>query len=397
MRKTPLPFALPDITEAEVAAVAEVLRSGWLTAGPKVAAFETAFEEQTGFAHAVAVNSGTAALHLALSAIGLEEGDEVITSPYTFASTAAVVRYFGARPVFCDIEAESLNLDPSLLLQHLSPKTRAIIVVHVAGNLANTQAVCDFARRYGLVVIEDAAHALPVQAKRSPADFVCFNFYATKALTSAEGGMVCTRRPEWAAHLRQMAQHGLSRDAWSRNGQGGSWYYQVQAAGYKYNLSDVSAALGLVQLERSQEMWQRRLEIARAYNKVFAEVPELQVPQVTVPHSWHLYTLRLDLTRLEIGRSSFVEELRERGIGTGVHFIPLHLQPYYQQTFGYEPDDCPVAHREYLREVSLPIYSRMTDRDVRDVIKAVLQTVKENIRARQTAVAPRRDLRLVGA
>ena len=394
MRKSPLPFSLPDITEAEVDAVSQVLRSGWITTGPKVAEFETAFRQETGFAHSIAVSSGTAALHLALSAIGLEEGDEVITSPYTFSSTAASVRYFGARPVFCDIEADSLNLDPSQLERHLSPKTKAIIVVHVAGNLAKTKAIAEFAARYGLVLIEDAAHLLPSQAKHSPADFVCFNFYATKALTSAEGGMICTRNPVWAAHCRQMANHGLSRDSWQRFGKEGAWYYQVMAAGYKYNLTDIAAALGVVQLERSQSMSARRQQIAQAYQHAFAEIPQLELPQATTPHSWHLYMLRLNLPQLSISRAGFVEELQAHNIGSSVHFIPLHIQPYYQDQFGYEAHDCPVAYGQYLREVSLPIYSRMSDQDVRDVVKAVRQIVREH-KAPLVRAGVSREMRLV--
>lgn len=390
MRDHFLPFAQPDIGEAERQQVQEVLESGWLTTGAKTQQFETWFAAAVGAEHAIAVNSCTAAMHLALEAAGLERGDEVITSPYTFAATAEVVRYFDARPVLVDVRPEDLNLDPNLVEESITKRTRAIVPVHVGGLPAEMDVICEIAAKKGLAVIEDAAHAFPASYRDHPIGAtkcrlpqpsfhaVCFSFYATKSITTGEGGMITTADGALADRCRIMALHGISRDAWKRYTAEGSWYYEIEAPGFKYNMTDVAAAMGLAQLSKAAQMWQRRTEIARRYSQAFAGVPQLQVPheRADCQHAWHLYMLRLYLSRLRIDRAQFIQELQERKIGSSVHFIPLHLHPYYRETYGYRPEDYPVAHREYQREISLPIYSRMTGADVQSVIDAVLDVVE---------------------
>jgi len=387
-----LPFALPDVDDTEIAEVAAVIRSGWLTSGAKVAQFEKEFAAFVGARYAVAVNSCTAAMHLALEAIGLQDGDEVIVPTYTFAATAEVVRYFGARPVLVDIDPATLCVDPARVEAAISPRTRAIIPVHFAGLAAEMDDIRAVAARHGLKVIEDAAHAFPTKYTGrmvgSISDFTCFSFYATKTLTTGEGGMICTDHEEWAARCRMMSLHGISRDAWKRYTAEGSWFYEVVAPGYKYNLTDVAAAMGLAQLHKADRMRERRARIAARYTAAFRDMPELE-PAPEAPaggqHAWHLYALRLNLDSLAIDRARLFEELRARKIGSSVHFIPLHLHPYYRDTYGYKPEDFPVALREYQREVSLPIYSKMTDDDVQYVIDAVREIAERHAGGRPEA------------
>lgn len=386
MKRESLPFALPDVDEGELGRIAEVLRSGWVTTGPKTKQFEAEFAAAVGARHAIAVNSCTAAMHLALEAIGLQRGDEVITTPYTFAATAEVVRYFDARPVLVDVDERTLNLRPDLLEDAVTARTRAIIPVHIAGLPAKMDDILAIARRHGLKVIEDAAHAFPTRYKGrtigSIGDFTCFSFYATKTITTGEGGMICTGDDEWAERCRVMALHGISKDAWKRYTAEGSWYYEIIAPGYKYNMTDIAAAVGLAQLAKAERMWARRRAIARHYDEAFRALPELQRPadRDDCQHAWHLYMLRLNLDLLQVDRARFVEEMKRRHVGTSVHFIPLHLHPYYRETYGYQPEDFPVAYREYLREVSLPIYSKMSDQDVEHVIDAVTDVVQTHRR-----------------
>jgi perosamine synthetase len=376
-----LPFALPDTDDSEARAIADVLKSGWVTTGPKAKEFEERFAQAVGARHAVAVSSCTAAMHLALEAIGLQSGDEVITSPYTFAATAEVVRYFNAKPVFVDVDATTLNLSVDQVESAVTPRTRAMIPVHYAGLPANLDPILLLARRHSLRVVEDAAHAFPSAYHGRPigsiGDLTCFSFYATKAITTGEGGMVTTDSPEFADRCRVMSLHGISKDAWKRYTAEGSWYYEIIAPGYKYNMTDLAAAMGLVQLEKAERMRQRREMIAERYHSAFRGRAELQIPagQPDCKHAWHLYALRLNLNHLQIDRAQFVQELRKRSIGASVHFIPLHCHPYYRETYGYRPEDFPVAWREYRREVSMPIYSRMTDQDIDDVIAAVLEII----------------------
>lgn len=418
MRASFLSFALPDVDEAEINEVAGALRSGWVTTGSKAHQFEREFALYVGAKHAVAVNSCTAALHLALEAIGLQAGDIVLTTPYTFAATAEVVRYFDAVPVFVDIEPDTLNIDPALLaaavealdrgtrtadgwlppalrngrLSAVSGRLKAIIPVHIAGLPADLDAIYAIAAEHNLAVIEDAAHALPAKHKgqiigQSPnrdyphriSQLVCFSFYATKTITTGEGGMVCTDDEVLTERCRLMALHGISQDAWKRYASNGSWYYEIIAPGYKYNMTDIAAAMGLAQLRKAERMWRRRREIALRYNDAFGSIPELQIPadRPDCQHAWHLYILRLNLDRLRLDRTQFIRELKQLNIGTSVHFIPLHIHPYYHETYGYTPADFPVAFEEFQRVVSLPIYSKMTDEDVGDVISSVLRLVDE--------------------
>lgn len=380
MRDHFLPFALPDMDEAEVAAVAEVIRSGWLTTGAKVRAFETAFAERVGARHAIAVNSCTAALHLALEAVGVGPGDRVVTTPYTFATSGEVIRYLGAHPVFVDVRPDTLNIDPDQVAAALRREpAAAILPVHIAGEPCDLDALREVAG--DIPVIEDAAHALPTRLGNrmigALSRVTCFSFYATKTLSTGEGGMITTDDDAVADRCRIMSLHGISRDAWKRYTAEGSWRYEILAPGFKYNLTDVAAALGLVQLGKLDAMWRRRAELAARYDRAFAGCPELELPArgATNQHAWHLYMLRVDNDRLAGGRDALVTELRRRNIGASVHFIPLHLHPYYRDTYGFAPSDFPIATREFGREASLPIYSRMTDRDADDVIAAVLDGV----------------------
>jgi perosamine synthetase len=381
VRETFLPFARADIDDAEVRLVTEVLRSGWITTGPKTKQFEAEFAQAVDAKHAIAVNSCTAALHLALEASGVRPGDEVITTPYTFAASAEVIRYFDARPVLVDVDAETLNIRPELIEPAITARTKAIIPVHVAGAAADLDPILDVARRHGLKVIEDAAHSFPTRYKGRTigaiGDFTCFSFYATKTITTGEGGMITTNDDALADRCRVMSLHGISKDAWKRYTAEGSWYYEIIAPGFKYNLTDIASALGLAQLRKAERMYRRRADIARRYNEAFSAVPELEVPTCATfsTHSWHLYMLRLNLDRLAIDRAAFIEELRVRQIGVSVHFIPLHVHPYYRELYGYAPEDFPVAYREYTREVSLPIYPTMSDDDVESVIDAVMDVV----------------------
>jgi perosamine synthetase len=372
-----IPFHKPAIGEDEVRSVVETLKSGWLTTGSRVKSFEEDFARYVGSKHAIAVNSGTAALHLALDAVGIKEGDEVIVPTMTFTATAEVVLYFKARPVLVDCEPDTLNLDPAKIEAAITPKTKAIIPVHMAGQPCNMEEILKIARKYNLRVIEDAAHALPAgyrgRTVGTIGDITCFSFYATKAITTGEGGMATTDNSTWAERMRIMSLHGISHDAWKRYTKEGSWYYEVLYPGFKYNLTDLAAAIGTEQLKKCSEFWQARRRIAIIYAKAFAEVDGVQVPACRddVQHAWHLYVIQLDLERLSINRNQFIEALREKEIGTSVHFIPLHLHPYYREKFGYKPADFPNATAVFERIVSLPIYPRMTGSDVDRVIGTV--------------------------
>jgi dTDP-4-amino-4,6-dideoxygalactose transaminase len=375
-------FARPDIGPEEIEGVREVLESGWLTTGERAHQFEREFAAAVGARHAIALNSGTAALHLALEAIGLSRDDEIIVPAYTFTATAEVVLYFGAKPVLVDVDARTLNIDPGAVERAMTPRTRAIIPVHFGGLAADLESISAIARRAGIAVIEDAAHAFPTRFGGkligSISDFTCFSFYATKTITTGEGGMLCTDDDARAEHCRMMSLHGISRDAWNRYRAEGSWFYEVVAPGFKYNLTDLAAALGLAQLQKVHRMRERRQEIAMLYNNAFGKSGRYELPAFGDPeaHAWHLYPLRLNLERLRIDRGQYIDELRARGIGTSVHFIPLHLHPFYRERFGFRPEDFPVSVAEYQREVSLPIYSSMTDEEVQRVIAAVLDVAR---------------------
>lgn len=384
LRETFLPFAQPFLGEEEIQGVLECLRSGWLTSGMKVKEFEAKFADYAGVKHAIAVNSCTSALHLALEAAGVGPGDEVITSPMTFTATAAVVEHLRARPVFVDCDAATLNMDPAEVEKAITPKTKAILPVHFAGQPCDMDPIAEIARRHGLVVVEDAAHAIPAQYKGrmvgTLSPLTCFSFYATKNLTTGEGGMVTTDNDRYAERIRLMALHGMNRDAWKRYLQGGSWSYEIVAPGFKYNLTDVAAAIGIPQLARCDAFHQRRLEIVRSYNQAFAGLRGVAVPVAADPqsHAWHLYVIQVQPEHLAIDRDAFIQALSERNIGVSVHFIPLHIQPYYRDTYGYQPDDFPRAHAAFQRIISLPLYARMSDADVQDVIDAVSDVAEQH-------------------
>lgn len=391
-----VPFHRPDLGEPEIAAVVECLRSGWLTTGPRCREFEDRFAAYLGVRHAVAVNSCTAGLHLALEALGIGPGDAVLVPTLTFTATAEVVQYLGARPVLVDVDPATLNIDVADAERRLlaSPDpVRAIIPVHFGGLPCDMDAVWRLAQRYALDVVEDAAHALPASYRgRSVGTLgsaAAFSFYATKNITTGEGGMVTTDDPALAERARCMSLHGISRDAWKRYTAEGSWYYEVIAAGYKYNLTDIAAALGLVQLGRCDEMRHRRAAIASEYSRAFAGTEALHTPYAgssEVQHSWHLYPLRLRLDRLRVQRAQVIDELRNLGVGASVHFIPLHLQPHYRDRFGYVPRDLPVAAGLYPELVSLPLFSAMTPSEVERVIAAVLTVCRRHeVAGRATA------------
>ncbi len=406
-RNTFLPFALPDIDQTDIDQVVDTLKSGWITTGPKTREFESRFAKMVGAKHAVALNSCTAAMHLALEAINLKPDDEVIMSPYTFAATAEVVRYFDATPVLVDVFPTDLNIDTSKIEDAITENTKAIMPIHIAGQSADLETVYAIAEQHGLAVIEDAAHAFPTMyqgkmigsyQRENVRSATCFSFYATKTLTTAEGGMLCTDDDEIAARCRIMAIHGISKDAFKRYTSEGSWYYEVVAPGFKYNMTDVASSMGLSQLEKAETMRAKRWKIAKTYTELLSDLPQLTLPSCAnethccnhcdsksacskpseCGHAWHLYMLRLNLDSLKLDRAEFIQALREHNIGASVHFIPLHVHPYYRDKYGYKPEDFPVAYHEYCREISLPIYTTMSQEDVHDVVNAVRDIILNN-------------------
>jgi dTDP-4-amino-4,6-dideoxygalactose transaminase len=372
-----VPFHVPSIGSEEIRAVVETLESGWITTGPKTKCFEEAFARYIGARHAVAVNSCTAALHLSLEAIGLKEGDEVLLPTLTFTATAEVVTYFNARPVLVDVDPVHFNLSVEDAARKITPKTRCIIPVHFAGHACDMDPLLNLAGANGLAVVEDAAHAIPAKYKGrnigTLSQATAFSFYATKTLATGEGGMVTTDDDALADRIRMMRLHGMSRDAWKRYRADGSWRYEVLEAGYKCNLTDIQAALGLVQLSRCEEMWRSRARIARRYTQALATMKAYSSVPVSedVQHAWHLFVVLVDPAKLRIHRDRVIEELRERGVGTAVHFIPLHLHRYYQENWGYRPGDFPVAEEYFDRCISLPIYPDMTEEETNQVIEAL--------------------------
>lgn len=381
-----IPFALPDVTGAEIDAVVEVLRTGWVTTGPRAKEFEGEFARATGASHCVMVNSCTAALHLALEALGVKAGDEVIVPTMTFAASAEVVRYVGATPVLVDVRASDHLVDLTAVERAVTRRTRVIMPVHFGGIAADMDEVTALARARGLRVVADSAHAFPCDYRGrnigTLADISCFSFYATKTITTGEGGAAVTENSEWADRMRTMSLHGISRDAWKRYAADGNWYYEILAPGFKYNLTDVAAAMGLVQLSRAEEMRARRRAIAARYDEAFAGEPALELLRLPADRTsaYHLYVLKLAPGVLRIERNGFLEELKRRGIGASVHFIPLHVHPYYRETFGYRPESLPVANDLYQRSISLPFFSAMTGVQVERVIAAVQDILREQRR-----------------
>ncbi|MDP3189157.1 DegT/DnrJ/EryC1/StrS aminotransferase family protein [Limnobacter sp.] len=384
-----LPFALPEIGEEEIQEVASCLRSGWLTTGPKTRQFETDFEAMLNAAgggvatgnqpvQAIAVNSATAGLHLALEAVGIGPGDEVIVPTHTFTATAEVVRYLGADPVFVDVLPGSLNINPVLVRKAITPKTKAIMPVHFAGLAANMAEIIAIAREHGLKVVEDAAHALPcvvdgIAIGNLQTDATVFSFYANKTITTGEGGMVVSRNPEIIKRCKTMRLHGINRDVFDRfTSKAPSWYYEVVAPGFKYNLTDLASAIGIHQLKKAELFRSKRQAIVDQYNQAFKNLPVI-LPEGAANnglHSWHLYVLRLD-DQATPSRDQFVEALYAQGIGCSVHYIPLHLQPYWRDSYKLKPEQFPVSQKAYERMVSIPLYSKMTQPEIDRVISAV--------------------------
>ena len=370
----------------------EALRSGWITTGPKAKQFEQDFAAYVGARHALAVAHCTGALHLALFALGIGPGDEVITTPFTFTATAEVMGYLGARPVFVDIEPDTFNIDPEKIEAALASgdhrHVRALMPVHFAGQACDMDRIGAIARRHDLRIVEDAAHAVGsarvldgrgMTRIGTIGDLSCFSFYATKNITCAEGGMITTADDALAARIAVASLHGMDRDAWKRYDSTGSWFYEIHDTGFKYNLSDVHAAIGLAQLRRADQLMSRRQAIARAYNHAFAADPAIEVPVTVagVEHAWHLYITRLRLDALRIDRNRFVELMRERGVGVSVHCIPLHTMDFYQRRYGYRAGQFPIAEAVYSRCFSLPIFPAMSDEDVAHVIESVLAIARE--------------------
>ncbi len=381
-----LPPLAPCLGDEEYNEVLDTLKSGWITMGPKTTEFEELFAEYVGSDHAIAVSSCTAGLHLALVAAEIGPGDEVITTPLTFCSTANVVVHQGATPVLADVRPDTLNIDPEQIRKKITRRTRAIIPVHLGGHPCEMDVIMAIAEQHGLLVIEDAAHATGARYKGrmigTIGDATVFSFYATKNLTTGEGGMITTTDGEVAQQLRILRLHGISSDAWKRYSDRGSWYYEVLLPGYKYNMTDIQASLGIHQLAKQEKFIQIRQRYAQMYTDAFEDVPEIVAPVVKdhVRHAWHLYTIRLDLQRLTIDRGQFIEALRRENIGTSVHFIPLHLHPYYRERYGFKQGDFPVAEAAYHSIVTLPCYPKMSMQDVEDVIRAVEKVVTESRR-----------------
>ncbi len=388
MRSEFLNFAPPLIGDEEVAEVVRTLQSGWITTGKRAAEFEDRFGDYVGAPAALAVNSATAAMHLALAALGIGEGDEVVTSTMTFASTVHVIEHQRAYPVLVDVEPDTLNLDPAQVeaaVKH-RPNVKAIMPVHLYGHPADMNAIYDIAQRHRLAVIEDAAHALPAwyhdRMIRAPLhgfdlpNLVAFSFYATKNLTTGEGGML-TGPPEVVAQARNWSLHGMTRDAFARYTASGSWAYDVVVPGFKYNMSDLQAALGLAQLRRLDQMQRRRHEIVDAYDDAFGRMPQLETPyeRPGVRSAWHIYLLRFRAGMVGIDRDRFIAELKRRNIGASVHFIPVHAMSYYRHRYHLQPSRFPVAQQEFERMLSLPLSPAHSDEDVADVIQAVAEIV----------------------
>ncbi|HEV3313158.1 MAG TPA: DegT/DnrJ/EryC1/StrS family aminotransferase [Chloroflexota bacterium] len=373
----PLQFAPPEIDDSDIEAVVATLRSGWITTGPRAKEFEHAIADACGRRFAIAVNSATAALHLALEAIGVQAGDEVIVPTTTFTSTAAVIRWLGATPVLVDVEPDTMCIDPAGVRVAITARTRAVMPVHFGGHAVDMDGLQGVVAATGIDIIADAAHGFSGRYHGSPVGqfgrTAALSFYVTKTITTGEGGMLLTDDDEIENRARVMCLHGMSRDAWKRYAGTGSWQYDVVAPGFKYNMTDLAAALGLSQLAKAERMLERRREIARRYTENFREMPELQVPVTRsgVDHSWHLYVLRLNLDRLGIDRDQFIRELASNGIAASVHFIPLHMFTYYRSEYHLDDAMFPVASREFHRSLSLPIYSAMSDSDVDDVIDIV--------------------------
>jgi dTDP-4-amino-4,6-dideoxygalactose transaminase len=400
MKKMVIPFFKPSISGGEINEVVETLKGGWLTTGARTKQFEREFAGYVKHKHAIALNSCTAALHLALEAIGLQPGEGVLVPTLTFAATAEVVRYFDARPILVDCNSEDFNLDVADAEQRLQEaiargiKVVAIIPVHFAGQIGDVTGVKKLAEKYHLKIIEDAAHCCPAFYRENSedswktvgtsADISCFSFYANKPITTGEGGMVCTERNDYAERMRIMSLHGISRDAWKRFSAEGNWYYEIVAPGYKYNLTDVASAIGIHQLRKADKLQMMRTRVADHYEHLLRDVEELILPSVHPDriHGWHLYVVRLQTGMLSIDRAAVIQELKDAGITTSVHYMPLHMHPYYKDKFEYEPEDLPCAARLYEEVISLPSYPDMSMEEV----DYVAETLKGIIAKHQKSI-----------
>jgi dTDP-4-amino-4,6-dideoxygalactose transaminase len=372
-----LVFGSPSFGEEEILEVSESIRSGWVGTGPKVKKFEEMFKTFKNCRHAIAVSSCTAALHLSLLVLEIRPGDEVITTPLTFAATANCIVHVGARPVFADVELKTMNIDPIEVEKKINGKTKAMIPVHLAGRPCEMEALMDLAKTFHLRVIEDAAHAIESTYKGKPigtlGDLGCFSFYVTKNITTVEGGMVVTDQDELANQIKSLALHGLTQDAWQRFSDEGFKHYQVVCAGFKYNMTDIQASIGIHQLKKMEAQAQRRKEIWEVYHQSFRDLP-LILPSPTPPdqrHAYHLYTPLLELDRVRCTRDGFLQALHKENIGAGIHYVALHLHPFYQKTFGYRVGEFPHAEFISHRTFSLPFSAKLTDQDVEDVVQAV--------------------------
>jgi len=389
MKEKVIPFSPPLIGEEEVHEVIDTLRSEWITTGPKVKKFENEFATYVKAPTALAVSSATDAMQVSLAAYGIGPEDEVITTTLTFCSTIHVIEHVGAKPVLVDVEQDQLTIDPDKVEKAITNRTKAIIPVHLYGHPCKMKELIEIAKYRKLIVIEDAAHALPAKHDGriigSPISDVrwatCFSFYATKNITTAEGGMI-TGEKDFIESARIWSLHGMSKDAWKRYSAAGSWYYEVVVPGFKCNMTDIQAALGIHQLRKLDKFHKRRDEIARMYNEAFKDLEEIKIPTIRngCEHAWHIYAIRLNLEMLTINRDEFIRKLSERGIGTSVHFIPNHMQPYYKNKYGFDVKDFPVATKEYYRLISLPIYPRMSNEDVEYVIRSVFEVVTKHRR-----------------
>ncbi len=372
-----LVFGSPLIEQSEIDEVVASLKSGWLGTGPKTHQFEEMFKKYKGSGFAMALNSCTATLHLSMLAIGIKRGDEVIVPTMTFAATANAVIHAGGKPIFADCEKDTMNIDPLDIKRKITPKTKAIIPVHFAGRACNMDAIMDIAKRHGLNVVEDCAHAIETEYHGNKAgtigDIGCFSFYVTKNVVTGEGGMAITNNEDYADHIKILGLHGMSKDAWKRFSDSGYKHYQVMYAGFKYNMMDIQAAIGIHQLPRVEKYWQRRQQIWNRYNEAFEAIPVFTPAPVEsdTRHAYHLYTLLLDVAKLKMNRDEFLDAMTKQNIGVGVHYIALHLHPYYQKAFGYKRGDFPNAEWISDRTVSLPISAKLSDEDVEDVITAI--------------------------
>jgi len=383
-RETFLPYAVPLIDDDDINEVVETLKSGWVAKGPRTIEFEKRFAEYTGAKYAIAMNSATAALHIALIAGGVKPGDEVITTPITFAATANTIIHVGATPIFVDVDPNTFCIDANKIEEKITDRTKAIVPVHYTGHACDMDKIRAIAEKHNLFVSEDAAHAIDTYYKGDligkKGDCASFSFYATKNICTGEGGMLTTNREDIAEKARVMSTHGMSKAAWNRYGKGGAWRYDIEYPGHKYNMFDIQAALAKTQMNKLAFMQDRRKEIVKKYEEAFSKLDGIKLPPEAdyTTHSWHLYVTRLELDKLTIDRDRFIELMAEANIGTSVHFIPVHLMSYYRETYGYKEGDLPVAESYFDTIVSLPLYPKMTDEDVQDVINAVTDIINEN-------------------